>query len=260
MRRSLPRSCFLIIASTWEAWLLRASERLNPIVVKEARQALKSRQFTITFTLVLAACWLWSMLKLALLGPSAYYLSDGRELFFGYYIILSFATLVIVPFGAFRSLTSEREDRTYELLSITTLRPRQIVSGKLAAAVLQMLVYLSAVSPCLAFTYLLRGIDIPTIVIIVAYTVVADIGIDIGVALSPVWTISRHRGCLARLAVPGMTPAPLAVLAQGDAIRIVALGLLGLVVPALAILAREGHCDPDVSAGHERRAPRVVGS
>src|SRR3954452_24824721 len=57
-----------------------------------------------------------------------------------------------------------------------------------------------------------------------------------------------------------MAPAPLAVLAQGDAIRVVALGLLGLVVPALALLACEGHSDPDVSAGHERRAPRVVGS
>src|SRR6476469_2894483 len=57
-----------------------------------------------------------------------------------------------------------------------------------------------------------------------------------------------------------MTAAPLAVLAQRDAIRVVALGLLRLVVPALAILTGEGHSDPDVSAGHGRRAPRVVGS
>src|SRR4051794_16854512 len=56
---------------------------------------------------------------------------------------------------------------------------------------------------------------------------------------------------LARLAMPGMTPAPLAVLAQGDAIRVIALGLLCLVVPALALLACEGHSDPDVSAGHD---------
>jgi hypothetical protein len=96
--------------------------------------------------------------------------------------------------------------------------------------------------------------------IIVADAIVADIGLDIGVALSRAWTISSHRCYLARLAMPGMTPAPFAVLAQGDAIRVVALRLLGLVVPALAILACEGHCDPDVSAGHERRAPRVVGS
>jgi hypothetical protein len=44
--------------------------------------------------------------------------------------------------------------------------------------------------------------------------------------------------------------APLAVLAQRDAIGVVALGLIRLVVPALALLAREGDGDPDVSTGH----------
>jgi hypothetical protein len=47
-----------------------------------------------------------------------------------------------------------------------------------------------------------------------------------------------------------MAAAPLAVLTQADAIRVVALGLVGLVVPALALLACEGDGDPDVSAGH----------
>ena len=111
----LPRAGETADSSRWwnrlEAWLLRTSERLNPIVVKEARQALKSRQFTITFTLVLAAGWLWSILGLAMLGPSAYYSTHGQEMFFGYYIILSFSLLIIVPFGAFRSLAAEREDR-----------------------------------------------------------------------------------------------------------------------------------------------------
>src|SRR5687768_7960271 len=50
--------------------------------------------------------------------------------------------------------------------------------------------------------------------------------------------------------VAGVPPAPLAVLAQRDAIGVVALGLIGLIVPALALLAREGDGDPDVSTGH----------
>jgi len=37
-------------------------------------------------------------------------------------------------------------------------RARQIISGKLGSAALQVLVYLSALAPCLAFTYLLRGL------------------------------------------------------------------------------------------------------
>jgi hypothetical protein len=55
-----------------------------------------------------------------------------------------------------------------------------------------------------------------------------------------------------------MTPTPLAVLAQGDAIGVVPLGLVGLVVPALALLAREGDGDPDVSTGHVAARSEVV--
>ena len=50
-------------------------------------------------------------------------LRAGRPLMMsGYYCILAFPLLVIVPFSAFRSLAAEREDGTYELLSITTRR------------------------------------------------------------------------------------------------------------------------------------------
>src|SRR3954447_6657425 len=55
---------------------------------------------------------------------------------------------------------------------------------------------------------------------------------------------------LARLPVARVRAAPLAVLAQRDAIRVVALALVRLVVAPLALLAGEGDCDADVSAGH----------
>ena len=94
-------------------------------------------------------------------------------------MILAFPLLVVVPHGAFRSLSDERDDRTFELLAITTLSPRQIIAGKLGAAMIQMLIYLSAVSPCLTFTYLLRGIDLPTILLGLGYTVLASLGLSL---------------------------------------------------------------------------------
>lgn len=179
-------------------WLLRvdgkleaAGEYLNPILVKECRQALKSKQFVITFGLVLLCAWLWSIAGIAMLGPGVYYSFDGPEMFYGYYMILAFPLLVIVPYGAFRSLGGEREDRTFELLSITTLKPRQIVSGKLASAMVQMLVYLSAVSPCLTFTYMLRGIDIVSIVFILVYVCAASLAFSLIALLLA--TVSRER-------------------------------------------------------------------
>jgi hypothetical protein len=168
-----------------------AGEWLNPILVKEVRQALKSRQFSITFTLVLCLSWLWTIGGIALL-PDVAFSANGPELFFGYYIILAFPLILIVPYSAFRSLIAEREDNTYELVAITTLRPRQIVGGKLGSAVAQMAVYFSAVAPCLAFTYLLRGIDVPTICFIMFYTFLASLGFSLCALLMATVAKEKH--------------------------------------------------------------------
>lgn len=177
---------------TIENALELGGERLNPILVKEARQALKSKQFVITFTLLLLAGWVWSMLGVALLSPGVYYAPGGRFMLSGYFIILAIPVLVIVPFSAFRSLAAEREDGTFELLSITALSSRQIVTGKLGSAVLQMLVYYSALAPCIAFTYLLRGIDIVTIVFLLFWTLVASVLLaSVGLVVATV-TRARH--------------------------------------------------------------------
>jgi hypothetical protein len=55
--------------------------------------------------------------------------------------------------------------------------------------------------------------------------------------------------------VLGVTPAPAAVLAQVDAFGIVALALVRLVIPALALLAGKSDSDPDVSTGHLQGFP-----
>ena len=70
-------------------------DRLNPILVKETRQALKSRQFTFTFVLVLIACWAWTFLGLAFIGPGAAYSAEAADMFYGYYMILAFPLAII---------------------------------------------------------------------------------------------------------------------------------------------------------------------
>ena len=180
----LPRakSAMRIRLRKFDEWLERAGERLNPILVKECRQSLKGKQFSITFAGVLLCCWIWSILGVMLLmGPSARFgaTSVGMDMFGWYFVILAFPLLVIVPFGAFRSLADERDDRTFDLLAVSTLSPRQIVAGKLGSAAVQLLVYLSAVSPCLAFTYLLRGIEAPTILLALGYTALASLGLSV---------------------------------------------------------------------------------
>jgi len=191
----LPVRAVLVPPTRWDRvdeTLGKLSEWLNPILVKETRQALKSRQFAVTFTLVLLCAWVWSLFGVAMIGPGIRYAAEGMQMFNGYFVILSFAVLVIVPFSAFRSLASEREDGTFELLSVTTLRPRQIVSGKLCSAVLQMLVYFSAIAPCLGFTYMLRGIAFPVILCVMVVLFLVSIGLSIVGMLVATATQEKH--------------------------------------------------------------------
>jgi hypothetical protein len=183
-------------ATRWERFeelLARMSDHLNPILVKEARQALRSRQFTTTFFLMLAAGWTWSIMGLAMLGPAAYYNATGPSMFYFYYVILAAPLLIAIPYYAYQSLSSERQDRTYELVSITALDASGILVGKLCGIGMQMVVYLSALFPCLAFTYLLRGLDIFTVLLVVLYTCLLSQGLAMLGLLLATLTPSRGR-------------------------------------------------------------------
>lgn len=147
-------------AGTTTGWIERGSDLLNPILVKETRQALKSRQFLITFVLLLAGSWVVSTFGMLGAGDAIEFGSTGRQFFFAYYVVLAVATFIIVPFSAYRSLLNERDENTFELLSITALSPRQIVWGKLFSALVQLFIYYSAIAPFIAFTSLLQGFDV----------------------------------------------------------------------------------------------------
>jgi hypothetical protein len=140
--------------------LERLGDRFNPIVVKEVRQALKSRQFVITFLLLLLAAWAGSIFGVSYLGESIDYGSSAVTFYAGFLFALCAATLVIVPFSTFRSVVEERTETTLELLQITALSPVQIVRGKTYSAIVQVLVYYCAIAPFIAFTALLPGFDV----------------------------------------------------------------------------------------------------
>lgn len=140
--------------------LERLGDRFNPIVVKEVRQALKSRQFIVTFLLLLLAAWAGSIVGVSYLGESIDYGSPAVAFYTGFLVALCVATLVVVPFSTFRSIIEERTETTLELLQITALSPAQIVRGKTLSAMVQVLVYYCAIAPFIAFTALLPGFDI----------------------------------------------------------------------------------------------------
>jgi len=154
---------------------VRCGDAINPILVKETRQALKSRQFVVTFSLLLFASLAWTIAGSLLMMPQIYFVPSAPNMLVGYYLALAVPMLLVVPLAAYRSLEGEIDDGTLELLSVTSLSPRQIVLGKLGSAALQMMLYFVALFPCVAYAYTLRGVDLPTLAILMGLLVVVGL-------------------------------------------------------------------------------------
>jgi len=158
----------------------KLDDAINPIVVKELRQAVRSR-------FVVAVILMFLVLQLAFLGiyltvsglsgwlDSIDY-QAGRDVFTWLQVILLATCMLFLPAYAGARLAAERSEVNTDLLFITTLQPRKIISGKLASSVVLAVMIFSACAPFMAFTYFLRGIDLVTIFFIIAIDFLVVLG------------------------------------------------------------------------------------
>ncbi|MFT3840015.1 MAG: ABC transporter permease [Myxococcaceae bacterium] len=146
----------------------RVGERVNPIIVKEIRQGLRTRAFWIFFSLMLFGCLVISLVAAA---TTESYSNDGKGYFMAYDVCLALVLFFVIPYSAFRSMAREREEETWVLLTLTGLGPKAILRGKMGSFMLQGGLYACAAAPFLLFSYYLNGIDLPTIVLAVAAAV-----------------------------------------------------------------------------------------
>ena len=156
----------------------KINDSLNPIVVKELKQAVQGK-FLIVVLMLLLVVQLFTM-GVFLANKSASFSFDiGRTIFTVLLGILAATCLLFVPAYTGIRLASERSDANVDLLFITTLRPRSIIWGKLLAALILTVLLYSACMPFMTFTYLLRGIDLPSIFILLAFNfIIIAIGIQ----------------------------------------------------------------------------------
>lgn len=140
----------------------RISDTLNPIVVKELRQAVNSNFLVVTLVLFLGLQLL--VVGLFLTNESmASSFNAGRDSFSALLFILLVICLLFVPAYTGIRLATERSIENVDLLFITNLRPWSIIWGKFLAAIVLTVLLFSAGMPFISFTYLLRGIDLPSI-------------------------------------------------------------------------------------------------
>ncbi|MBX5480796.1 MAG: hypothetical protein IRZ16_02940 [Myxococcaceae bacterium] len=143
----------------WRQQLDAWSDLVNPAVVKDIRQGLRTRSFWASFALTLLASLAISVgVWLEIRDENAR--MNGGQAIVAYLLCVSAVQFLIVPFTGYLSLLRERNDAGWELLTLTGLGARRLLHGKLLAYCLQSALYASAAVPFLLFCYYLNGVDV----------------------------------------------------------------------------------------------------
>lgn len=167
--------------------LARASldDRINPILVKEVRQALRGKYFKVLFWLTLCVGTLIGLSIVSAAETQNVNDDIGRTFFMVIFGALSAAVHGFVPFSAYLSTAAEWDENTYDLLVISNLKPRQIVLGKLLSGLIQALLYYSTFGPFLVFAFLMNGIDLMSVAVILVCSMATCIALTlVGIAAS----------------------------------------------------------------------------
>jgi hypothetical protein len=170
--------------ANWRRW------ELNPIVVKELRQSVRSWAVTGMLLLFLAVLFCTSLVFL--IGQSFQVNTNqrlGADIFQSFTVILTGASLLFIPLYIGVRIAAERQESNLDLLYITTLTPGRIVRGKFLCGAYVAVLFFSACMPFMAFTNLLRGVDLPTVffvLICLFLAVCAAIQVAIFIACLPI--------------------------------------------------------------------------
>lgn len=138
------------------------SERLEPVLVKDVRAALRGKAFALTLlgAVSLTTAVLLFVLVLRTVDGAE---PEGERLFAWVAWSASAAMGVFVPLWAFTSLGEELDGDAYDLLAISRLSAWRVVWGKFLAAMLQCGLVFCAAFPFALFAFLLGGTDAGTV-------------------------------------------------------------------------------------------------
>jgi len=161
----------------------------NPVLRREMQERMETRRgaVAITFWLVLlSAAFLLVYQANATLGDFQGAVVDvgriGREIFEWVLFVMLLLVLFLVPAFTSSTVAGERERQTLVPLQVTLLSPEQIVIGKIAAAVVFVLLLVVLTAPLLAASFLIGGVSISDIgrgllMVLLTAVVVGSLGV-----------------------------------------------------------------------------------
>ena len=138
---------------------------INPVLLRELRGRLRTPR---SYWLLCGALFLVSSISLLIYsaeyatmnGQPTFNGSSGHTVFLSLVITALVVVTAIAPIMAAGSISGERERQTFDLIVLTQLRPIDIVLGKTAATFAYCLLFVTALTPFMAITFLIGGVDV----------------------------------------------------------------------------------------------------
>jgi len=186
-------------AGAWarvDAACARASERFDAVVVKDVRQALRSRFFGVIFicALVLTSAGGFLVLAKYSLRPQPVEFG-GLPLYAMTVLCASIGAVALVPFAAFASMSAETDENAIDLLGLSRLTPVAIVRGKLVTACVQALLVYCVCVPWLCIAWAIGKVD----PILVASTFAELFALSVALSAIAIALASLARGRVLRV-------------------------------------------------------------
>ncbi len=172
-------------------WIRRVMS--NPVVLKELRGRMRGARAFVVLTLYLLL--LGGSVSLSFIPLASLPMGTGFDLamrqligktMFGIAVFIQFIIVSFVAPGITAgTITSEREHQTYDILRTTLLSARDLVNGKLLAALSFLFLLLLAALPIQSLAFLLGGVGMEEVIIAVIMLLTTAVALStIGIFLS----------------------------------------------------------------------------
>jgi hypothetical protein len=143
----------------WE----RLDDAINPVLLKELRQAVRGR-FVISALVISLFAESVTVAGMYVIGRLSSFRLDsaplGPQTFSSLFGVIFFACMLLVPLYCGLRMAAERADTSSDLMYITTIAPLTIVMGKVLSVGAFAALLFGGAAPFLAFAFVLRGLDL----------------------------------------------------------------------------------------------------
>lgn len=200
----------------------------EPVATRELRQAARQKRGPLLLAALGVLAPLGGMLlAFSMASPWTSTAEIGRMLFEVMFTVSLGVAVIVGVTAAASSVASEREGHTWEAVLLSGLRPSAIVRGKFLSAFAQAALYLFALAPSAALSFLVGGVAVTEIILALGLIVgVAAVAVLFGLGVSSFARTAR--GALAGALVGTLVLFPLiyaAFLGLGYSARSVTTGL-----------------------------------